>query len=159
MRVDAVTSLAHAQASPARLADLLRGHWAIEALHHLRDVTFAEDGSQVRIGAGPSAMACLRNLAIGVLCRVGPVNLAAALRHHARDSARPSPPSGSVMDEPDITRERPGPVRRTGRQRLVGSDTEEVTGSNPVAPTITALTSANAGQFAAWGRFGGPCTG
>jgi hypothetical protein len=28
--VYAVTSLAHAQASPARLADLLRGHWAIE---------------------------------------------------------------------------------------------------------------------------------
>jgi predicted transposase YbfD/YdcC len=26
----AVTSLAHAQASPARLADYLRGHWAIE---------------------------------------------------------------------------------------------------------------------------------
>jgi predicted transposase YbfD/YdcC len=28
--VYAVTSLAHAQASPARLADLIRGHWAIE---------------------------------------------------------------------------------------------------------------------------------
>jgi hypothetical protein len=87
--VYAVTSLTHAQASPARLADLIRGHWAIEALHHLRDVTFAEDGSQVRTGAGPSAMVCLRNFAIGVLCRAGRVNLAAALRHHARDPARP----------------------------------------------------------------------
>jgi hypothetical protein len=87
--VYAVTSLTHAQASPARLADLIRGHWAIEALHHLRDVTFAEDGSQVRTGAGPSAMVCLRNLAIGVLCRAGRVNLAAALRHHARDPTRP----------------------------------------------------------------------
>jgi hypothetical protein len=28
--VDALTSLTHAQARPARLADLLRGHWAIE---------------------------------------------------------------------------------------------------------------------------------
>jgi hypothetical protein len=28
--VYAITSLIHAQASPARLADLLRGHWAIE---------------------------------------------------------------------------------------------------------------------------------
>jgi hypothetical protein len=28
--VYAVTSLAHARASPARLADLLRGHWSIE---------------------------------------------------------------------------------------------------------------------------------
>jgi hypothetical protein len=44
--VSAITSLGFAQASPARLADLLRGHWAIEALHHLRDVTFCEDGSQ-----------------------------------------------------------------------------------------------------------------
>jgi hypothetical protein len=34
-------------------------------------------------------MACLRNLVIGVLGRAGPVNLAAALRHHARDPRRP----------------------------------------------------------------------
>jgi hypothetical protein len=33
-------------------------------------------------------MACLRNLVIGVLCRAGPVNLAAALRRHARDPRR-----------------------------------------------------------------------
>jgi hypothetical protein len=89
MTVYAVTSLGFDQARPARLADLLRGHWAIEALHHVRDVTFAEDTSQVRTGAGPQAMACLRNLAIGVLSRAGPVNLASALRHHARDPARP----------------------------------------------------------------------
>jgi Transposase DDE domain len=86
----AVTSLTFAQASPARLADYLRGHWAIEnGLHYLRDTAFAEDGSQVRTGAGPHVMACLRNLAIGALCGAGPVNLAAALRHHARDPARP----------------------------------------------------------------------
>jgi hypothetical protein len=87
--VYAVTSLGFAQARPARLADLIRGHWAIEALHHLRDVTFAEDGSQVRTGAGPSVMTCRRNLVIGVLCRTGPVNLAAALRRHGRDPRRP----------------------------------------------------------------------
>jgi hypothetical protein len=87
--VYAITSLGFAQASPARLADLLRGHWAIEALHHLRDVTFAEDASQIRTGAGPSVMATLRNLAIGALCRAGPVNVAAALRRHARDPRRP----------------------------------------------------------------------
>jgi predicted transposase YbfD/YdcC len=44
--VYAVTSLPFEQGSPARLADLLREHWAIEALHYLRDVTFCEDGSQ-----------------------------------------------------------------------------------------------------------------
>jgi predicted transposase YbfD/YdcC len=85
----AVTSLTHAQVRPARLVDLLRGHWAIEALHHVRDVTFAEDTSQVRTGAGPSVMACLRNLVIGLLGRAGPVNLAAELRRHARDPRRP----------------------------------------------------------------------
>jgi hypothetical protein len=31
----AITSLPFEQASPARLADYLRGHWAIEALHHI----------------------------------------------------------------------------------------------------------------------------
>jgi hypothetical protein len=51
-------------------------------------VTFAEDGSQVRTGANPHVMACLRNLVIGALSRAGSVNLAAALRHHARDPAR-----------------------------------------------------------------------
>ena len=89
MTVYAITSLTFEQASPTRLADLLRGHWAIEALHHLRDTAFTEDASQVRTGACPSVMACLRNLVIGVLCRAGPVNLAAALRHHARDPRRP----------------------------------------------------------------------
>ena len=49
----------------------------------------AEDASQVRTGAGPHVMATLRNLVIGMLSRAGPVNLAAALRHHARDPARP----------------------------------------------------------------------
>jgi hypothetical protein len=98
--VYAVTSLPHAQASPGRLADLIRGHWAIESgLHYVRDVTFAEDGSRVRTGTGPQIMACLRNLVIEALCRAGPVNLAAALRHHSRDPYRPWSPSGSSSDE------------------------------------------------------------
>jgi predicted transposase YbfD/YdcC len=87
--VYAITSLPFQLARPARLADLLRGHWAIEALHHVRDTTFAEDASQVRTGTAPNAMAVLRNLVIGVLSRAGPVNVAAALRHHARDPRRP----------------------------------------------------------------------
>ena len=101
MVVYAVTSLTFAQAGPARLADLIRGHWAIEnGLHHVRDVTFAEDASQLRTGTAPQVMACLRNLTIGVLSRAGPVNLAAALRRHARDPARPWPP----RDHPRMNR-------------------------------------------------------
>jgi len=55
----------------------------------VRDVTFAEDTSRVRTGAGPTVMACLRNLVIGALNQAGPVNLAAELRRHARDPRRP----------------------------------------------------------------------
>jgi hypothetical protein len=59
--VYAVTNLTAAQAHPARLADWIRGHWGIEALHHIRDVTFAEDACQIRTGTAPRAMASLRN--------------------------------------------------------------------------------------------------
>jgi predicted transposase YbfD/YdcC len=108
--VYAITSLSHAQASPARLADLIRGHWTIEnGLHWVRDVTFAEDASQLRTGTGPQVMACLRNLTIGVLSRAGPVNLAAALRHHARDPRRPLATLGITLK-----RESPGVRRRVG---------------------------------------------
>jgi hypothetical protein len=97
--VYAITSLPFEQARPARLADLLRGHWAIEALHDLRDTTFAEDASQVRTGAAPSAMACLRNLIIGCSARPGrstsPPRCAAMSATHTD----PSPPSGSASDE------------------------------------------------------------
>jgi predicted transposase YbfD/YdcC len=85
----AVTNLTAAQASPARLADWIRGHWGIEALHHIRDVTFAEDASQSRSGTAPRAMASLRNLAIGILRARGHRNIAAALRRNARDATRP----------------------------------------------------------------------
>ena len=89
--VYAVTNLTAAQASPARLADWVRGHWGIEALHHLRDATFAEDACQVRTGTAPRAMASLRNLAIGILRLRGHRNIAAALRRNARDATRVLP--------------------------------------------------------------------
>jgi hypothetical protein len=59
--VEAVTSLPFELARRARLADLLRGYWVIEALHHIRDVTFAEDAFQVRTGSVPSVMTALRS--------------------------------------------------------------------------------------------------
>jgi predicted transposase YbfD/YdcC len=116
--VYAITSLTFAQASPARLADLIRGHWTIEnGLHHVRDVTLAEDASQVRTGTAPQVMACLRNLAIGILRRQGHRNIAAALRHHARDPPGPWPPSGSPSDEPEIRRERRSPAAVAEKRR------------------------------------------
>ena len=53
--VYAITSLTAIQAGPAELAGYIRGHWAIEALHHIRDVTYAEDASQVRTGNAPAS--------------------------------------------------------------------------------------------------------
>ncbi|MFF0259845.1 ISAs1 family transposase [Streptomyces microflavus] len=87
--VYAVTSLTAEQATPAQLAQLIRDHWKIEALHHVRDTTFAEDASQLRTGNAPRAMATWRNLAIGALRLDGVRNIAAALRHNARDARRP----------------------------------------------------------------------
>jgi predicted transposase YbfD/YdcC len=84
----AVTSLAFGQAKPTELATWIRGHWQIEALHHIRDVTYAEDASQVRTGSGPQAMATLRNLAITLIRQAGHANIAAACRHYARNAAR-----------------------------------------------------------------------
>jgi hypothetical protein len=87
--VYAITTLSFELARPARLADPLRGHWAIEALHHVRDTTFCEDASQVRTGSGPSVMAALRNLGIlAVWGRIG------GSRGDQRGSGGPGGPIG-----------------------------------------------------------------
>ena len=83
-----ITSLTVTQASPSDLARWIRGHWRIEAVHHIRDTTYGEDSSQVRTGNGPQAMATLRNLTIGIMKMAGHHNIAAATRHHARDATR-----------------------------------------------------------------------
>jgi hypothetical protein len=88
--VYAITSLSPAMASPAFLAEVIRGHWTIEdRLHWVRDVTCGEDLSQIRTQNGPRVMASVRNLAIGILRLTGATNIAAALRHHARQPHRP----------------------------------------------------------------------
>jgi predicted transposase YbfD/YdcC len=88
--VYAITDLRVHQAKPAQLAAWIRGHWSIEnKIHWVRDVTYDEDRSQIRTGTGPQVMAALRNAAIGALRAAGVTNIAAATRHHARDSNRP----------------------------------------------------------------------
>ena len=88
--VYAITDLHVHQAKPAQLASWIRGHWSIEnKVHWVRDVTYDEDRSQIRTGTGPQVMAALRNAAIGALRATGITNIAAANRHHARDSTRP----------------------------------------------------------------------
>lgn len=88
--VYAITSLTVAEAAPEQIAGWLRGHWVIEnQLHWVRDVDYDEDRSQIRTGSGPQVMAALRNTAIGLPRLAGHTNIAAAIRHHARDINRP----------------------------------------------------------------------
>ena len=88
----AITDLDQSQIRPDEIADIIRGHWHIEnRLHWVRDVTFAEDHSQIRTGHGPAVMAVLRNLAIGVHRRHGATNIAAATRRTARHPSRTLP--------------------------------------------------------------------
>ncbi len=76
--------------SPAELAAIIRGHWAIEdRLHWVRDMDYDEDRSQIRTAAAPRVMATLRNLANTVLRLAGHASIAAALRHHARRQTAP----------------------------------------------------------------------
>lgn len=78
------TSLARARASAAQVLELVRHHWHIEnKLHWVRDVTFDEDRSQVRVGSIPQVMAALRNTAIGLMRVAGETNIAAACRRFA----------------------------------------------------------------------------
>jgi predicted transposase YbfD/YdcC len=86
--VYAVTSLTAHQATPAEIATWIRHHWAVEALHYIRDTTYREDASQVRTGSGPAIMAALRNLAIGILKFCGWTNIAKANRRHAHNAIR-----------------------------------------------------------------------
>ena len=76
------------QAAPAQLAAWISGHRQIEVLHHIRDLSYGEDASQVRTGNEPQVMATLRNLGIGILKTGGFASIVAACRHHARDATR-----------------------------------------------------------------------
>ncbi|MDR7303510.1 transposase [Haloactinomyces albus] len=85
-----VTSLTATQASPTQLAAYIRRHWTVEnRVHWVRDVTFAEDVSQIRTGNAPRVMASLRNLTIGALRLAGHTNIAVGLRYAAREFTRP----------------------------------------------------------------------
>src|SRR6266568_15330 len=83
-----VTSLTADQAGPADLLAYVRGHWSVEVLHWIRDVTYREDASRVHTGNAPRVVATLRNTAVSLLRISGVTNIAAALRHNARKSRR-----------------------------------------------------------------------
>lgn len=78
-----VTSLTPAEASAAQIEALWRGHWTIEnRVHRVRDVTWGEAASQVRLGHAPHALAALRNGLLSLLRALGWSQIADATRHY-----------------------------------------------------------------------------
>jgi len=75
--------------TPEAIATAARGHWGIEALHHVRDVTMKQDAHRLRAGSSAQVMAALRNTAIAVLHLAGFTSTAQGRRWAARDAARP----------------------------------------------------------------------
>lgn len=85
-----LTSLPPHRATPPQVLAYNRGHWEIEnRLHHVRDMTYDEDRSQVRRGRRPHAMATMRNVAISLLRLAGAESIAAATRYLGRQVERP----------------------------------------------------------------------
>lgn len=84
----AITSLPPERAPAGALLTLWRQHWHIEnKLHWVRDVTFDEDRSTVRVRRAAQGMAAMRNTAIGLHRLLGATNIAAACRHYAAQPA------------------------------------------------------------------------
>jgi len=78
-----VTSLKKDKASAERLLVLNRGHWEIEnRVHYVRDVTFDEDRSRIRVKNGPRVMASIRNLVISILRLMGFRYISDGIRHY-----------------------------------------------------------------------------
>ena len=77
------------RADPETIAALVRGQWAIESLHWLRDTLYREDKSAVKTRSGLRAMATLRNLAIGALHLCGRHDTTEATRWASRSLDRP----------------------------------------------------------------------
>ncbi|GAA1935370.1 hypothetical protein GCM10009716_48000 [Streptomyces sodiiphilus] len=76
-RLYSLTNHTAQDADPTRSAQIIRGHWAIEAHHHVRYRTFAEDASHVHTGTVPRTMASFRNTAIALARLAGWDNMAA----------------------------------------------------------------------------------
>jgi len=79
-----VTSLGWQEADARLVEALWRGHWGIEnKVHYVRDVTFGEDASRIRVGQAPQALAALRNGLLTLLRSTGVTNIADAVRSYA----------------------------------------------------------------------------
>ena len=87
--IHVITSLPPDTADAATLAAFNRGHWSIEALHHVRDVTFGEDASRVRTGHAPITLAAIRSTITAAIRYAGHTSIAAARRTATLDIHTP----------------------------------------------------------------------
>ncbi len=76
-----VTSLPREQAGAAALLKMVRAHWGLENRSHwIRDVVWQEDQCRAHTGSLPQVLATFRNLALPLLRRIQPNNIAQATR-------------------------------------------------------------------------------
>jgi len=79
-----ITSRTPNEASPERILQVNRGHWAIEnSCHYILDWAFDEDRSRIRTGYGPENVTRLRRFAIGLLKSKGAANVTQRMRELA----------------------------------------------------------------------------
>ena len=71
------------QAEAEELFDAIRQHWLVEVTHHYRDVTLGEDGLKTKSQAVSRLMSGLRTLAVNLLKRLRPKNMAAQIDEFA----------------------------------------------------------------------------
>lgn len=82
--VAGITSLSKDKATADMLLQNNRFHWSIEdRLHYVRDFTYDEDRSQIKIKSGPQMMACIRNFVISIFNLLGLNKIASAVRFFA----------------------------------------------------------------------------
>lgn len=81
-----LTSRKASEATPKRLLEINRGHWAIEnSCHYILDWNFDEDRSRIRKGYGPENVSRLRRFAIGLLKSKKVKSVAQKMRQLNRD--------------------------------------------------------------------------
>jgi predicted transposase YbfD/YdcC len=80
----AVATLTAPDASPHDLARIGREHWTVEANHHVRDVSFAEDHATSRTGHGPINLATIRNAVINAIRGAGYLHIPEGRRDHTQ---------------------------------------------------------------------------
>jgi hypothetical protein len=73
----------HSQQLAEELFDAIRHHWRIEAMHHRRDVTLAEDALRTGSPAISRLVSSLRTLTMSILARVKPKNMVAQIEEFA----------------------------------------------------------------------------